>query len=66
MGLGHDYLTRIHEALRDFETAVCDREKFRPLESRVSRQQDVDHARQKLIETIVDIVTKERLGQKQN
>lgn len=66
MGLGHDYLSRIHEALRDFETAVCDREKFKPLESKVTRRQDVDHARQKLIETIVDIVTKERLAKKQN
>ncbi|MDH3291212.1 MAG: hypothetical protein OEO20_06710 [Gemmatimonadota bacterium] len=66
MGLGHEYLSRIHEALRDFESAVCDREKFKPLESKVTRQQDVDHARQRLIDAIVDIVTKERLAKKQN
>ncbi len=66
MGVGHDYLSRIHEALREFESAVCDREKFKPLESKVTRQQEVDHARHKLIETIVDIVTQERVAKKQN
>lgn len=58
---GREYLVRIHEALRGFETAVVDREKFKPLESKVTRQQEVDSARQQLIDTIVDIVTKERL-----
>jgi len=58
---GREYLTRIHEALRGFEDAVVERERFKPLESKVTRQQDVDGARQVLIDTIVDIVTKERL-----
>jgi len=58
---GREYLTRIHEALRGFEDAVVERERFKPLESKVTRQQEVDGARQVLIDTIVDIVTKERL-----
>jgi hypothetical protein len=58
---GREYLTRIHEALRGFEDAVVEREKFKPLDSKVTRQQGVDSARQVLIDTIVDIVTKERL-----
>jgi hypothetical protein len=58
---GREYLARIHEALRGFEGAVVEREKFKPLESKVTRQQEVDNARQLLVDTIVDIVTKERL-----
>lgn len=61
--IGKEYLSRIHERLRNFEQAVVDREKFKPLESKVTRQQEVDTARDKVIEIIVDIVTKERLQQ---
>jgi hypothetical protein len=64
MGKGHEYLAQIHEALREFEGAVVDREKFKPLESRVTRQQDVDHARQRLIDAVVEIVTGERMQQR--
>jgi len=61
MSTGREYLARIHEKLRAFEEAVVEREKFKPLDSKVTRQQDVDSARDKLLETIVDIVTKARL-----
>lgn len=61
MSRGREYLTRIHEKLRAFEEAVVEREKFKPLDSKITRQQDVDAARDKLVETIVDIVTKARL-----
>jgi hypothetical protein len=61
--IGKEYLSRIHERLRNFEQAVVDREKFKPLESKIMRQQEVDTARDKVIEIIVDIVTKERMQQ---
>lgn len=63
MGKGHEYLTAIHERLRDFEAAVVERERFKPLESKVSRQQHVDQARQRVIDGIVEIVTNERMKQ---
>jgi hypothetical protein len=61
--IGKEYLSRIHERLRNFEQAVVDREKFKPLESKIMRQQEVDTTRDKVIEIIVDIVTKERMQQ---
>ena len=61
MSKGKEYLARIHERLRAFEAAVVEREKFKPLDSKITRQQDVDAARDKLMETIVDIVTKARM-----
>jgi 5S rRNA maturation endonuclease (ribonuclease M5) len=63
MGTGHEHLAKIHEKLREFEQAVIDREKFRPLVSKVTRQQEVDHARNLLVDTIVEIVTAERMKQ---
>lgn len=63
MTKGHEYLTQIHEALREFEEAVVQREKFKPLESKVTRQQDVDHCRKKLVDAVVKIVTAERMKQ---
>ena len=61
MGLGHEYLARINEALAEFEEAVCNREKFKPMQSKAMRQHEVVQARQKVIDVIVDIVTKERM-----
>lgn len=63
MGTGHEYLAKIHEAVREFEAAVVDREKFKPLESKVTRQQEVDHMRKNLVDAIVEIVTEERMKQ---
>ena len=59
--LGKEYLHRIHEALSTFEQCIVEREKWKPLESKVTRQQDVDHARQKLVDVVVDLVTAERM-----
>jgi Ser/Thr protein kinase RdoA (MazF antagonist) len=61
MGTGHEYLAKIHEALRDFESAVVTRESWKPLESKVMREQEVDRARQRVIDAVVAIVTKERM-----
>ena len=61
MTKGHEYLASIHERLREFEAAVVERERFKPLESKVSRQQHVDHSRQKVVDAIVEIVTNERM-----
>jgi hypothetical protein len=63
MGKGHEYLTKIHEALREFEKAVVSREKFKPFESKVTRQQEVDHSRKHLVDAIVEIVTEQRMKQ---
>jgi hypothetical protein len=63
MSKGHEYLASIHERLRDFEAAVVERERFKPLESKVTRQQHVDQARQKVVDAIVNIVTNERMKQ---
>lgn len=63
MATGHEYLAKIHEAIRAFEAAVVDREKFKPLESKVTRQQEVDHMRKNLVDAIVEIVTQERMKQ---
>jgi hypothetical protein len=62
MGKGHEYLAKIHDALREFEDAVVKRESWKPLESKVMREQETDRARQKLIDAIVEIVTQERMA----
>ncbi|NIM50676.1 MAG: hypothetical protein GTN62_10025 [Gemmatimonadales bacterium] len=61
MGKGREYLQRLHEVLREFEEAVVAREKWKPLESKVSRQQEVDSARQKVVDFVVQLVTAERI-----
>ncbi len=61
MTKGREYLAQIHAALRDFEEAVVQREKFKLMESKVTRQQDVDAARQKVVDAVVKIVTAERM-----
>jgi hypothetical protein len=60
-GTGKDYLHSVNEALRNYEDAIIQREKFKPLESKVTRQQDVDSARQKVVDVVVEIVTGERM-----
>ncbi|MGD2135876.1 MAG: hypothetical protein PVF27_06935 [Gemmatimonadales bacterium] len=61
MGKGHEYLASIHQRIREFEQKVVERERWKPLESKVTRQQEVDHARQRLVDAIVNIVTNERM-----
>lgn len=63
MSVGKEYLHRIHEALAAYEDAIKRREHPEMLASKVSLQQDVDKARQKLVDTVVDIITKDRMRQ---
>lgn len=62
MSVGKEYLKRIHEALAEFEEAVRRHEKPGMFEGKVPLQQTVDGAREKVVEVVVDIVTKDRLG----
>ena len=62
MSVGKEYLKVLHEALAGFEEAVKARENPGMLASRVSLQQDVDKARERIIDTVVNIVTQDRLA----
>ena len=61
MGEGHEHLKLVQDALRKFENAVVEREKHKLLESKVARQQSVDHAREKVVELVVKLVTDEKM-----
>ena len=63
MGKGHEYVQQVQKALSEFEDAVKHREHKKLLDSSVSVQQDVDKARKKVVDTVVEIVTKVRLNQ---
>ena len=65
MGEGHEYLKQVQDALRKFEEAVVQREKHKLLESKVARQQTVDHAREKVVEVVVKLVTAEKMKHQQ-
>lgn len=60
MGKGHEFLHRLSETLMAFEQAVVKREHKRMLDSAVSLQQDVDEARQRVIEAAVEIAKEAR------
>ena len=62
MSTGLEYQQQIIEALTAFEKAVVKREK-RLIGSKVPLQEDVDAARNKLLNVIVDIVRKERAAE---
>ena len=64
MGEGHEHLKLVQDALRNFEEAVVEREKHRMLDSKVARQQDVDDARDKVVEVVVKLVTAEKMKQR--
>lgn len=61
MGEGHDYLKQVQDALRKFEDAVVEREKFKLLDSKVSRQVSVDHRREQVVDVVVKLVTAEKM-----
>ncbi|UCG86698.1 MAG: hypothetical protein JSW71_22835 [Gemmatimonadota bacterium] len=63
MSKGQEYIQQVQKALSAFEDAIVHREHKKLLESSVSVQQDVDRARQKVVDTVVEIVTKVRLNQ---
>ena len=60
MSVGKEYLHQLHDALAVFEATVGEREK-RWFGSKVALQQEVDVARQKVVEVMVQIVTQERM-----
>ena len=60
MSKGQEYLQQVQKALSKFEDAIVHREHKKLLESSVSVQQDVDRARQKVVDAVVQIVTKMR------
>ncbi len=64
MSEGREHLKQVQEALRKFEEAVVDREKHKFLESKVSRQQAVDQARERVVDVVVKLVTAEKMKQK--
>ena len=61
MGEGHDYLKQVQDALRKFEEAVIEHQKHKLLDSKVARKQNVDHAREKVVEVVVKLVTAEKM-----
>ena len=65
MSTGREYLQKVQHTLSEFEDSIVHREHKKILESKVSLQQDVDAARQKVIDVVVELVTAERLKQQQ-
>ena len=63
MGEGHEYLHQIHDALAEFEEAIVRRQKRKLIEAQVPLQQQVDNARQKVVDVVVKLVTAERMKQ---
>jgi hypothetical protein len=61
--VGREYVQQVQKALSQYEEAIVHREHKKLLESQVSLQQDVDTARQKVLDVVVDLVTKERMKQ---
>ncbi len=61
MSKGHELLHRLHEAIAGFEQAVVHREHKKPfIDSKVSLQQDVDKARQHLVNEVLDLIKEAR------
>ena len=62
MGKGQEYVKRVADALEVYQQAVVRREHATPLiDSKVSLQQEVDRARDRLMEVIAKVVAEERL-----
>ncbi|MEJ2238677.1 MAG: hypothetical protein P8X82_10305 [Gemmatimonadales bacterium] len=59
--VGREYVQQVQKALSQYEEAIVRREHKKLLESKVSLRQDVDTARQKVLDVVVDLVTKERM-----
>jgi hypothetical protein len=60
VSVGKEHLQKLHEALATFETAVREREHPGLLRNKVALQQDVDNARQHVVEVVVQITVAER------
>lgn len=57
---GKEFVRRLNETLIEFEQAVVRRERKGMLDSAVTLQQEVDKARQRVIETAVQIAKEAR------
>lgn len=57
MGLGKEYLGPIRDALRHFEEAVRTDQKL-SFESKAVRRQDVDRARENVMEAVMEMARK--------
>ena len=60
MSVGKEHLQKLHEALAGFEGAIKHREHPGFLRNKVALQQDVDRARERVVDAVVQIVTAER------
>jgi hypothetical protein len=63
MGRGQEMMQQLQEVLAEFEEAVKRREHKGLLESKVALQQDVDKARDRVVEVVVALV---RAGNRAN
>ena len=61
MSVGKEHLQKLHEALAGFEQALKQREHPGILRNKIALQQDVDTARQRVVEVVVQIVAAERI-----
>ncbi len=62
MRTGREYLQEVNRAINKFEDAIVHRENKKMLESKIPLQQDADRARENLVETVVKIVTEQRMA----
>ncbi len=62
MRTGREYLQEVNRAINKFEDAIVHRENKKMLESKIPLQQDAARARENLVETIVKIVTEQRMA----
>ena len=61
MSKGHELLHKLHDALAVFEEAVVRREHKKPfIDSKVSLQQGVDSARQRVVDQVMEVVKEAR------
>lgn len=56
MSKGKEFVRRLHQVLTDFEQAVVKREHKKLLDNPIVLQQDVDAARQRVVDTMVELV----------
>ncbi len=61
MSKGHELLHSLHDSLAAFEEAVVHREHKKPfIDSKVSLQQEVDGARQRVVDQVLELVKEAR------
>ncbi len=62
MRTGREYLQEVNRAINLFEDAIVHRVNKKMLESKIPLQQDAARARENLVETVVKIVTEQRMA----